>query len=566
MSGMTASIFISYASRDRGIAEDICAGLERSGLHCWLASRDVPAGDNFQTAVVRAIRAARVMLLVFTAHSNNSDEVKKELALASQKRLTVIPLRLDNSAPSDAFAYELATRQWIDMSGDHDGALERLANRIASILQTPPRTPDAASEPAPAATAPDSTPARTVHSAIAGFGGRPAIAVLPFRYQGAGAAQQEYFVDGITEDIISALSRWRFFPVIARGTMFTFKGRGADPPTVGRQVGARYILEGSIRRGADQVRTSNDLIDVETTETLMSHQYESKLDDIFKLQEELVRSSVGAIEPELLKRERDRAIQAPVHSVGAYDLCFRGMWHHYRYTKQDNLIAQNFFREALAASPIYPHAAAALALTLTHAVNAGWAGDQQDRYQADALSHARDAVQADPRDTLAQYALGTIHANTGSAEEAARHLREAIQLDPSHAAAHVNLGLACCYMNQPDLALPEIELALRLSPYDPRRFQWLPCLAMSHYLKGQYRQALTAAREALSDRPDYPVALRYLLAALGQMGRTTEAAAVVPLVRRLDGDLAGTEALIRARFVPAAAELIVTGLRKSGLG
>jgi TolB-like protein/Flp pilus assembly protein TadD len=525
------------------------------------------------------------MLLVFTSHTNNSDEVKKELALASQNRLTVIPLRLENCAPGDAFAYELATRQWIDMIGDRDGALERLANRIASILQAPPRKPpprirDAPPETAAAGRAPDATPARTATpariaspapierapgSAIAGFGGRPAIAVLPFRYQGADAAQQEYFVDGITEDIISALSRWRFFPVIAGGTMFTFKGRGADPLTVGRQVGARYILEGSIRRGTDQVRISNDLSDVETTETLLSHQYESKLDDIFKLQDELVRSSVGAIEPELLKRERDRAIQAPVQSAGAYDLFFRGMWHHYRYTKQDNLLAQNFFREALAVSPIYPHASAALALALAHAVNAGWAGDQQERYQADALSHARDAVRADPRDTLAQYALGTIYANTGSPEEAARHLREAVQLDPSHAAAHVNLGLACCYMNQPDAALPEIELALRLSPYDPRRFQWLPCLAMSHYLKGQYRQALTAAQEALSERPDYPVALRYLLAALGQIGRTTEAAAVVPLVRRQDGNLAGTEALIRARFVPAAAELIVAGLRKSGL-
>jgi tetratricopeptide (TPR) repeat protein len=241
------------------------------------------------------------------------------------------------------------------------------------------------------------------------------------------------------------------------------------------------------------------------------------------------------------------------------------MWHHYRYARQDNLLAQDCFRKALEASPIYPHASAALALALTHAVNAGWADGQEARCQADALSHARGAVQADPRDTLAQYALGTIYANTGSHEDAVRHLREAVRLDPSHAAAHVNLGLTYCYMNQPDAALPEIELALRLSPYDPRRFQWIPCLAMSHYLKQQYREALMAAQEALSIRPDYPVALRYLLAALGQLGRTAEAAAVLPLVRKVDGDLAGTEALFRARFVPAATELILAGLRKSGL-
>ena len=160
MSSTTASVFISHASQDRRIAESLCAALESRGFRCWLASRDVAGGANFAAEIVRAIRSAKVMLLVFTTHANNSDEIKKDLVLASQNRLIVIPLRVEEIAPNDAFAYELATRQWIDMFDDWERALERLAARMAAVLDADAQP----GEPAPADGAANSRPAGTMTS------------------------------------------------------------------------------------------------------------------------------------------------------------------------------------------------------------------------------------------------------------------------------------------------------------------------------------------------------------------------------------------------------------------
>ncbi len=400
-------------------------------------------------------------------------------------------------------------------------------------------------------------------SLVQGFGERPAIAILPFRTE-AGDTDQSHLADGITEDIITALSRWRTFPVIARASAYAFKDKDLELGFIGRQLGARYIGEGTLRRRGPRLRATVNLNDIETRESLFAESFDRDISDVFELQDEIVRTIVGTIEPELLRHERERIVQAPLQDASAYELLQRGQWHHYRYTREDNLQAQDYFRRALAVAPAYAHAAAALALALIHAAVVGWAGDEREAYFSDAMLHARNAVQTDPRDPLAHFALGTTYLHTVSPEEAAGRLREATQLDPSYAAAHANLSLVYNFMNRPDAALPEIELALRLSPHDPRKFQWLPFLAISHYLSGRYRQALAAAQEALSARPDYPVALRYLLATLGQLGRTTEAAAVAPLIRRLDGNLEGTENYMRARYSPAAADLIVDGLQKSG--
>ncbi|HUD58526.1 MAG TPA: adenylate/guanylate cyclase domain-containing protein [Acetobacteraceae bacterium] len=400
-------------------------------------------------------------------------------------------------------------------------------------------------------------------SLVQGFGERPAIAVLPFRAE-AGDSDHSHLADGITEDIITALSRWRTFPVIARASVYAFRDKDLELGFIGHQLGARYIGDGTLHRRGSRLRATVHLHDAETRESLFAENYDHDISDVFEMQDEIVRTIVGAIEPELLRHERERIVRTPLQDASAYELLQRGQWHHYRYTKQDNQQAQDYFRHALSVAPAYARASAALALALVHAAVVGWAGDEREAYFSDAMLHSRNAVQTDPRDPLAQFTLGTTYLHTVSPEEAAGRLREATQLDPSYAAAHANLSLVYNFMNRPEAALPEIELALRLSPHDPRKFQWLPFLAISHYLSGRYRQALAAAQEALSARPDYPVALRYLLATLGQLGRTAEAAAVAPLIRKLDGGLDGTESYMRQRYAPAAADMIVDGLRKSG--
>ncbi len=286
--------------------------------------------------------------------------------------------------------------------------------------------------------------------------------------------------------------------------------------------------------------------------------------DIYAVQDQIVHTTIGALEPELLRHEHERALRTPPQNANAYELFLRGQWHHYRYRREDNAEAQACFRRALELAPAYAHASAGLALASVHAANVGW-GDRETLYDQ-ALVHANNAVQTDSRDPMAHLAVGLARQNGGyPAAEAAEALREAVRLDPSSAAAHANLSFVYDFMNRPDRALPEIELALRLSPHDPRRFIWLPALTICHYLAGRYRDALATAQETLRLKPDFPVPLRHLLAILGQLDRIKEAAIVLPLVQRLDGGLAGTEAYLARMFEAEALDRLLDGLRKAGL-
>jgi len=386
--------------------------------------------------------------------------------------------------------------------------------------------------------------------------------VLPFKHPGAGP-DQEFFADAVTEDVITALARWRHFPVISRNSVFIYKGRDVDLRSVALQLGVRYVVEGSLRKIGSNVRTSVQAIDVETMDNLLAEQYEYGVSELFAAQEEIVRTIVGAIAPEVFRHEQERAVKTPPQNASAYELYQRGMWHHYRYTREDNERAREYLLRALEFDPNYTHANAAMAIALWHAAHAGWALDRS-RYYSEAIKHARSSIQDDPRDPVAHFALGGTLVNAGFPHEGLRHLQEAIALNPSHAAAHANLAFAFNFLHRPEEALPEIQLALRLSPHDPRRFLWLPALAISHYLSGRYRDALVACQDALVAKPDYPVAIRYLTAALGQLGRQQDARVTLRLLSKLDGNLAGSRAYIQRIYVPSATSRIVEGLQKAG--
>src|SRR6266513_451429 len=194
---------------------------------------------------------------------------------------------------------------------------------------------------------------------------RRAIAVLPFM-NFSGDPEQEFFADGITEDIISRLAGWRAFPVIARNSTFNYKGqKKVDVKEVAKELGAFYVVEGSVRKSGQRVRVTAQLIRADTNQHIMAERYDRDLTDLFALQEELVAAIAGNIEPELLKFERERIAERPQHSEDAYELYQRGMFHHYRQNKADNAEAQGFFRRALAIDPQYPQATAALSIALT---------------------------------------------------------------------------------------------------------------------------------------------------------------------------------------------------------
>lgn len=399
-------------------------------------------------------------------------------------------------------------------------------------------------------------------TAIPGFRGRPAIAVLPFTNM-SGDPEQEYFADGLTEDIITALASWRSFPLIARNSVFTYKGRNVDLRTVGRELGAQYIVEGSVRRHANRVRITGQLIEAETNQHIFADRYDRELTDLFEVQDEIATSIVGALEPELLRAEGDRAMQAP-QLFGAYDFLQRGLWHHYRYTADDNLKAQEFFRRALAADPNYAQAAAALAVTLIHRMVHRWAPEDSGVY-AEALELAQRAVSLDSRSPQARYARAAAYFHTGQIWLSIREMEEVLRLHPSHAVAHANLGSLYNYVNQPDRAYEAVSIALRLSPTDPRKFIWVPALAGAHYLSKRYEAAIETGRQGYASKPDYVAPLRYVVAALGQLGRPADASPYLEILRRSDGSLAQTEAYLARYYIDEAAlRQILDGLRKAG--
>ncbi|HEX2113621.1 MAG TPA: adenylate/guanylate cyclase domain-containing protein [Alphaproteobacteria bacterium] len=401
-----------------------------------------------------------------------------------------------------------------------------------------------------------------IPSTVPGFRGRPAIAVLPFANM-SGDPEQEYFADGLTEDIITALAGWRSFPVIARNSVFTYKGRNVDIRTVGRELGAQYVLEGSVRRQANRFRITGQLIEAETNLHVFADRYDREITDVFAVQDEITTSIVGALEPELLRVESDRAASAP-QLFSAYDYLQRGLWHHYRYTAEDNVSAQDYFRKALELDPSYSQAAAALSVTLIHSMVHRWQKENRAIYD-EAIAFSKRAVSLDPRSPHARYALALSYFHTGEIFVAIREMEEVIRLHPSHAVARANLGNLYNYVNQPDRAREAVLLALRLSPNDPRKFIWMPALAGSLYLLSRYEESIEAGRQGHSMKPDYVASLRYVAASLGQLGRASEAAPYVEILRRSDVDISSLRSYLARYYVDTAAlEHIIDGLRKAG--
>ena len=410
----------------------------------------------------------------------------------------------------------------------------------------------------------DGSPGRAASPASPpGFDDRRAIAVLPFA-NFSGDPEQEFFADGITEDIISRLAGWRAFPVIARNSTFTYKGQTVDIVKVGRELGVRYVLEGSVRKSGHRVRVTAQLIQADTGHHIMAERYDRDLTDLFELQDEIVSTIAGSIQPELLKFERDRIADRPQHNEDAYEYYQHGMFHHYRQNKQDNSEAQAYFRRALAIDEQYPQAMAALSIAVCNTAYLGWAENAEQNYrEADEL--AQRAVALDPRYPNAHFALGLVCMWTKRPDRAMAAFEEAIKLNPSFAAAYVLLGQMHLYRGDPEEAISLAEKGIRLSPTDPRLYIWLPALAGAHYQLRNYEAAIEPGRRSWTLNRNWPGGLRYVVAGLAQLGRFEEAGDALAELRKLNPDLAFVEGNLKRLFTEGAAvDHIVDGLRKAG--
>jgi adenylate cyclase len=393
------------------------------------------------------------------------------------------------------------------------------------------------------------------------FDDRRAIAVLPFVNFG-GDPEQEFFADGVTEDIISMLAGWRAFPVIARNSTFTYKGKTVDIKKVAEELGARYVVEGSVRKSGRRVRVTAQLIQADTGHHLMAERYDRDLTDLFELQDEIASAIAGAIEPELLKFERERIAERPQYSEDAYELYQRGMFHHYRQNKADNSEAQAYFRRALSIDPQYPQATAALSIALCAAGYLSWTDNAERNYQ-ESFELAQRAVALDPRYPNAHFALALISTWLGRNERAAAEFKEAIKLNPSFAAAHAVLGGVLNFQGESEEGVASVETGIRLSPGDPRLFIWLSGLAAAHYQLGHYSQAVEIGRRSWTLNRNYITALTYVVAALAQLGRDEDARAALADLREFDPKLAALRATLQLYQNQASADHLLDGLRKA---
>jgi adenylate cyclase len=392
---------------------------------------------------------------------------------------------------------------------------------------------------------------------------KPSIAILPFTNM-SGEPDQEYFADGITEDIITALSKWRWFFVIARNSTFAYKGKQVDTKQVGRELGVRYVLEGSVRKAANRVRITAQLIEAASGNHLWAERYDRNLADIFGVQDEITESVVGAIEPELLLVERQRAARKRPENMDAFDHYLRAMWRFYQFTADDHAEAERLARRAIELDPTLAQGYLGLARIFNTKILFGWTENVAAGLQAN-YAAVRRAVELDDKDPYTHYALAWYYLLARDHANALAEAQKSIGLTPNFALGYFALGVVRIFCGQFDQASDPFDRAMRLSPHEPLKFFFSKFLALAQYHQGKYEEAAKIARTGLAIRPFHEL-YRTLVACYGQLGRPEEAQAAIAEMRRLMPK--GAERLWETTnpyLDPAHRAHVIEGLRKAGL-
>ncbi|HEX2887405.1 tetratricopeptide repeat protein, partial [Vineibacter terrae] len=372
------------------------------------------------------------------------------------------------------------------------------------------------------------------------------------------------FADGISEDLITGLSRIRWLFVIARNSTFVYKHRAVDVTQVARALGVRYVLEGSVRRAGERLRISAQLVDAQSGAHHWAERYDRQLGDIFAVQDEITRSVAAAIEPRMLAAEGVRALARSPDDLGAWDLVAQAQTHFWRLTRADHAAAVTPLQRAVQAWPDYAPARSLLGFCLVFAAHMGWI--DRDAGLPPGRLHATRAIELDDRDPWGHIALGYCAMMERRTEESIAAFRRAVGLNPNAAAAHSHLSRGFAFAGQDRAAIDHGEEAIRLSPLDPEMALFLGAIAVAHYTAGRFAEAVRYTTEALRLRPGFQGAQRLRCASLAQAGRIDEARAFLATIRREQPFL--TIGWVRANVPYQTPELMahfLQGLRKAGL-
>jgi TolB-like protein len=395
--------------------------------------------------------------------------------------------------------------------------------------------------------------------------GKPSIAVLPFQNM-SGEPEQDYFADGMAEDITTALSRFRFLFVIARNSSFTYKGRAVDVRQIGRELGVRYVLEGSVRKAGPRIRITGQLIDASTGNHLWANHFDGTLDDIFELQDQVTSSVVGALIPTMRQAEIERAKHRPTENSDAHLTHMRGVASLYLWTKPSVNEALRLAYEALKIDPDYSMAYGLAATCYVARKTAGWTTDRA-REMAEVETLTKRGAEVGRDDAWALGSCGFATASIlGDLGTAVSLMDRALALNANLALMWGQSAYVRAWLGEPDLAIAHVERAKRLSPVDPHMFTMHGAEALAHFIARRHEEAFASAENALRQNPFFSQGTRIAVASAVWLGRMDDAKKYFARLQVLDPELRISNLGDRISFRrPDDYSLLAEGLRKAGV-
>jgi TolB-like protein/Tfp pilus assembly protein PilF len=392
---------------------------------------------------------------------------------------------------------------------------------------------------------------------------RPAVAVLAFENMSEDP-EQEYFCDGISEDILTALSKVRWFLVIARNSSFTYKGRAVHIRQIAEELGVRYVVEGSVRKADNRVRITAQLNDAATGSHLWAEHYDRELGDVFAVQDEITNAIVAAIGPQIYAAENFRARRKQPSSLDAWDLLMRALSHYWRVTRQDHAAAQALLEKAVAIDPNYGQALSLLAASHMFGVHLGWADLGKAAPIAERAAIA--AVQYDHEDAWAHTALASVYFSTRRLDDALSELEQALALNPNFSLAQGYYALALSYAGRSQESFEAAQRAIRLSPRDPSLSLYYGVAGYARFTERRYDEAIALAREAIRHRGDLTGAYRVLAVSAGMTGDNRLAETALQELRRTQPNISLDWIATQLPWTnPADRDHYVEGFMRAGL-
>jgi adenylate cyclase len=520
-----ADVFISYARSTAAPAHAIAEALRAAGYAVW-RDDELPAHRVYAEVIEERLRAAKAVVVVWSAEAVKSQWVRAEAEVAREAG-TLVQLRLDAAMPPLPFN-QIQCADLAGWAGDIDAAgWRKVMASIAELTAVAAKAP----RPQPVAAA----PAPPVSS-------KPSIAVLPFANLSRDP-EQDYFVDGMTEEIVAALTRFRSLFVISSGSTLAFKGETVSARDAGRQLGVRYVLEGSVRKSGEQVRIAVKLTDASDGAQIWAQRFDDTLDDIFALQDRVALSTAGAIEPTVREAELRRAADRPTDDLSSYDLYLRAMalWRVYR--RGEVLRALELLERAIAIDPDFAGALAHAALCHSVIAQNGWT-ETPDADRQRGIALAERAVNADGDDAEVLATVAGALPRLNAQPELARTLSQrAVALNPGSVLAWFNSASVHLWLGEPGVAIEHAERASRLDPLSSLGAVVPSLMALARFQQGRLEEAL-----AEYDRTAFrtPSSHAVLAAIYGHLGRLDEARASLARHQALDG--ASIEAFANTYF------------------